>query len=385
MTSRGTLRIQGRSDATLNRGGVRDRHRRVLPRRRDPRRGEGLPRRRHRRSRPATGGSSCSSSWTRASLSTPSSRGASAIASADELSPRHVPDAIVEAPGVPTTLNGKRMEVPVKRLLHGEPLEAVASIDAVRRRGPVALVRRRGRPSSRADAEGGYAGGCVPRSDTRTHALARSPPRSNNGTSSTGTNRRSTAEPSTPTCVSAARIGTGSVSASKAIAKRSASSLVPNAKVASTSLRRSTPRQALEDAGPQLELAQRRRRPPSRRPASRRGSACGTGSPAAGSPGRGRPRSDGSSRGRPRGSGSPRAAPRCTGAADRRTAPRPPDLREPPEVHHDDPVAHVPHDVQVVADEQVGQAVLALELMRAGSGSAPAPRRRARSSARRAR
>ena len=48
----------------------------------------------------------------------------------DELSPRHVPDAIVAAPGVPTTLNGKRMEVPVKRLLHGEPLEAVASLDA---------------------------------------------------------------------------------------------------------------------------------------------------------------------------------------------------------------------------------------------------------------
>ena len=49
----------------------------------------------------------------------------------EELSPRHVPDAIVPAPGVPTTLNGKRMEVPVKRLLHGEPLDRVASPDAV--------------------------------------------------------------------------------------------------------------------------------------------------------------------------------------------------------------------------------------------------------------
>jgi acetoacetyl-CoA synthetase len=48
-----------------------------------------------------------------------------------ELSPRHVPDAVVEAPGVPTTLNGKRMEVPVKRLLHGESLDDVASLDAV--------------------------------------------------------------------------------------------------------------------------------------------------------------------------------------------------------------------------------------------------------------
>jgi acetoacetyl-CoA synthetase len=49
----------------------------------------------------------------------------------DELSPRHVPDVIAQAPAVPTTLNGKRMEVPVKRLLLGEPLERVASLDAV--------------------------------------------------------------------------------------------------------------------------------------------------------------------------------------------------------------------------------------------------------------
>ena len=48
-----------------------------------------------------------------------------------QLSPRHVPDRIVAAPGIPTTLNGKRMEVPVKRLLQGERPEAVASLDAV--------------------------------------------------------------------------------------------------------------------------------------------------------------------------------------------------------------------------------------------------------------
>jgi len=44
-----------------------------------------------------------------------------------QLSPRHVPDRILAVPGIPKTLNGKRLEVPVKRLLMGEPLEDVAS------------------------------------------------------------------------------------------------------------------------------------------------------------------------------------------------------------------------------------------------------------------
>ncbi|TQJ86648.1 acetoacetate--CoA ligase [Streptomyces sp. SLBN-31] len=41
----------------------------------------------------------------------------------EQLSPRHVPDEIIEVPGVPHTLTGKRIEVPVKRLLQGAPLE----------------------------------------------------------------------------------------------------------------------------------------------------------------------------------------------------------------------------------------------------------------------
>jgi acetoacetyl-CoA synthetase len=44
-----------------------------------------------------------------------------------QLSPRHVPDRILAVPDIPKTLNGKRLEVPVKRLLMGEPLEEVAS------------------------------------------------------------------------------------------------------------------------------------------------------------------------------------------------------------------------------------------------------------------
>ena len=39
-----------------------------------------------------------------------------------ELSPRHVPDEILEAPAVPRTLTGKKLEVPVKRILQGTPV-----------------------------------------------------------------------------------------------------------------------------------------------------------------------------------------------------------------------------------------------------------------------
>ncbi|MGW0604513.1 acetoacetate--CoA ligase [Streptomyces sp. NPDC002644] len=52
----------------------------------------------------------------------------------EQLSPRHVPDEIIEVPGVPHTLTGKRIEVPVKRLLQGVSLEKAVnpgSIDDV--------------------------------------------------------------------------------------------------------------------------------------------------------------------------------------------------------------------------------------------------------------
>jgi acetoacetyl-CoA synthetase len=44
-----------------------------------------------------------------------------------ELSPRHVPDRIEAVPVIPRTMSGKKLEVPVKRLLEGASLEAVAS------------------------------------------------------------------------------------------------------------------------------------------------------------------------------------------------------------------------------------------------------------------
>ncbi|MCT2594539.1 acetoacetate--CoA ligase [Streptomyces sp. N2-109] len=48
-----------------------------------------------------------------------------------ELSPRHVPDDIIEVPGVPHTLTGKRLEVPVKRLLQGTALEKAVNTGSV--------------------------------------------------------------------------------------------------------------------------------------------------------------------------------------------------------------------------------------------------------------
>jgi acetoacetyl-CoA synthetase len=48
-----------------------------------------------------------------------------------ELSPRHVPDAIHAIAEVPRTLNGKKVEVPVKRILAGVPPERAVSRDAL--------------------------------------------------------------------------------------------------------------------------------------------------------------------------------------------------------------------------------------------------------------
>ncbi len=49
----------------------------------------------------------------------------------EDCSPRHVPDDVLEAPEVPRTLSGKLLEVPVKRILSGAPAEQVASRDSL--------------------------------------------------------------------------------------------------------------------------------------------------------------------------------------------------------------------------------------------------------------
>ena len=125
-TERGSSVITGRSDATLNRGGVRlgtsefyavveeldevvdslvvhleDDGRADAVRR--PGRGVELDDAMRERSRRA----------------------------ARALSPRHVPDTIVAVPVIPRTLTGKKLELPVKRILTGVPSAEVVSRDAL--------------------------------------------------------------------------------------------------------------------------------------------------------------------------------------------------------------------------------------------------------------
>jgi acetoacetyl-CoA synthetase len=49
----------------------------------------------------------------------------------EDCSPRHVPDEVLAAPEIPRTLSGKILEVPVKRLLMGAPVDEVASRDSL--------------------------------------------------------------------------------------------------------------------------------------------------------------------------------------------------------------------------------------------------------------
>jgi acetoacetyl-CoA synthetase len=69
-----------------------------------------------------------------------------------QLSPRHVPDEVIAVPGVPHTLTGKRIEVPVKRLLQGAPLASsvnpgsVDDLEVLRFYERLAAERGGGRP-----------------------------------------------------------------------------------------------------------------------------------------------------------------------------------------------------------------------------------------------
>jgi acetoacetyl-CoA synthetase len=49
----------------------------------------------------------------------------------EDCSPRHVPNEVIAIPEVPRTLSGKALEVPVKRVLMGEPPEKAASRESL--------------------------------------------------------------------------------------------------------------------------------------------------------------------------------------------------------------------------------------------------------------
>ncbi len=47
------------------------------------------------------------------------------------ISPHHVPDEIIQVTGIPLTLSGKKLEVPIKKLFMGVPVEKAISMDAL--------------------------------------------------------------------------------------------------------------------------------------------------------------------------------------------------------------------------------------------------------------
>lgn len=49
-----------------------------------------------------------------------------------QYSPRHVPDAIFEVPEIPYTISGKKIEMPIKKILMGTLIEKAVSLDAMR-------------------------------------------------------------------------------------------------------------------------------------------------------------------------------------------------------------------------------------------------------------
>jgi acetoacetyl-CoA synthetase len=126
-TERGSCVLTGRSDATLNRGGVRlgtGEFYAVI---------DELPEITDAlvvHLEDETGGSGQLLLFvvpTAGAAMTDELKARIAAALRGQLSPRHVPDEIVSMPAIPRTLTGKKLEAPIKRLLRGEPPEKIAS------------------------------------------------------------------------------------------------------------------------------------------------------------------------------------------------------------------------------------------------------------------
>ncbi len=56
------------------------------------------------------------------------------------LSPRHGPDEIRAIPEVPTTLSGKKLEVPIKRILAGEPVQTAVNVGTLKNPESIAAL-----------------------------------------------------------------------------------------------------------------------------------------------------------------------------------------------------------------------------------------------------
>ena len=127
VNARGGCFVLGRSDATLNRHGVRigtaEVYRSLLERagdrgRADRQSGPAGRRLLHAAVRQAARTAQCSMRR--------SARGCAPRMRSD-YSPRHVPDEIYAVNAIPYTLTGKKMEVPVRRILMGVPPEKAAN------------------------------------------------------------------------------------------------------------------------------------------------------------------------------------------------------------------------------------------------------------------
>ena len=148
ITDRGTAIISGRSDATINRGGIRmgtsEIYRAVLTL------DEvvdalvlDLP-------LPGTDGFMPLFVVLRdgARRSTTSSSPGSARRIREDCSPRHVPDVVEQIAEVPRTLSGKALELPVKRILLGAAAETTVSRDALASPGRARAVRGDGQEAA---------------------------------------------------------------------------------------------------------------------------------------------------------------------------------------------------------------------------------------------
>jgi acetoacetyl-CoA synthetase len=71
-------------------------------------------------------------------------RGKLAASIRSSLSPRFIPDEILLAPGIPRTLSGKKQELPIKRLFQGRPIEKIINRDAMANPENSRLVSKRG-------------------------------------------------------------------------------------------------------------------------------------------------------------------------------------------------------------------------------------------------
>lgn len=130
VTNRGTYVVYGRSDSTLNRGGVRmgtSEFYRVLEQLNEI-----------KDSLVVDTGTADGSGQLVLFIAlkgsedlTKNLRDRVLSALGDQLSPRHKPDHIFVISDIPRTLSGKKMEIPVKRILNGEPADQVASLGAM--------------------------------------------------------------------------------------------------------------------------------------------------------------------------------------------------------------------------------------------------------------